>query len=129
MWMIPIEEVEAMLDDIAAELPQEFFKYLNGGIILLPEGRYHVKSTGNDLFVMGEYRVDGHLGRYIAIYYGSFSSVYGHLPPDELKEKLRHTLKHEFRHHLESLAGEKDLEIKDAMDIAKYMDSKGRHIP
>jgi hypothetical protein len=124
--MIPIDEMETMLDDIASELPQEFFKYLNGGIILLPEGKYHAKSTGNDLFVMGEYRIDGPLGRYIAIYYGSFSSVFGHLPPDQLKDELRHTLKHEFRHHLESLAGEKDLEVMDAMDIAKYMGSKAK---
>ena len=31
------EEVGTMLDEIAAELPQEFYKDLNGSIILLPE--------------------------------------------------------------------------------------------
>ncbi len=128
MMMIPIEDMETMLDDIAGELPQEFYKYLNGGIILLPEAKYHAKSTGNDLFVMGEYRIDGHLGRYIALYYGSFASVFGQLPPERIKEELRHTLKHEFRHHLESLAGEKDLEIQDAMDIAKYTDDKAGRV-
>jgi len=122
--MISIDETEIMLDEIATELPQVFYKNLNGGIILLPESKYHAKSTGNDLYIMGEYHIGGNLGRYIAIYYGSFSSVYGNLSPEALKEKLRHTLKHEFRHHLESLAGEKDLEIEDARDIAKYMNGK-----
>jgi len=38
-----------------------------------------------------------------------------------MKEKLKSTLKHEFRHHLESLAGAKDLEVIDAIHIADYM--------
>ena len=122
--MIPIDEMEIMLDEIATELPQVFYKNLNGGIILLPEAKYHEKSTGKDFYIMGEYHIGGNLGRYIAIYYGSFSSVYGNLSLEALKEKLRHTLKHEFRHHLESLAGEKGLEIEDARDIAKYMSGK-----
>ena len=29
-------------------------------------------------------------------------------------------LLHEFRHHLESLAGERDLEIEDAVELTQY---------
>lgn len=124
--MISIEEMETMLDEIAEELPDELYRDLNGGIILLPEMKLHDRDMGNDLYVLGEYHRNGNLGRYIAIYYGSFSQIYGSLPKDRLKEKLKGTLKHEFRHHLESLAGERDLEIKDAHDIARYMDKKGK---
>jgi hypothetical protein len=34
------------------------------------------------------------MGRYIAIYYGSFMHVYGGLSSKALKDKLDHTLKH-----------------------------------
>ncbi len=37
-----------------------------------------------------------------------------------MKRKIRHTVLHEFRHHLESLAGEKDLEIEDAVNLYRY---------
>ena len=122
--MISIEEMETILDEIAIELPSEFYKDLNGGIILLPEIKLHEKDKKNNLYVLGEYHRNGNLGRFIAIYYGSFSQVYGYLSKDQLKEQLKSTLKHEFRHHLESLAGERDLEIKDAQDIAEYVNKR-----
>lgn len=40
-------------------------------------------------------------------------------------EKLTHTLKHEFIHHLESMAGERGLEIKDAEYLADYFRQRG----
>jgi hypothetical protein len=118
--MITIEEMQNMLDDIATEFPAEFYKELNGGIILLPEAKRHVKSIGDDLFVLGEYNRGGSMGRYIIIYYGSFMRVYGHLPNDRIREKLRSTVRHEFRHHIESLAGTDDLERIDRKYIADY---------
>ena len=33
---------------------------------------------------------------------------------------------HEFRHHLESLAGERDLEIEDEIEISRYKYRKER---
>ena len=122
--MVTIEEVEAMLDEIATELPSDFYIDLNGGILLLPEAKFHEKSVNNDLYIMGEYYRNGNMGRYIVIYYGSFMNVYGNLSKEQLREKLSSTLKHEFRHHLESLGGEKDLEIVDAKSIKNYLDSK-----
>jgi len=120
--MISIEEMEAMLDEIAAEIPREFYRELNGGIILLPEEKPHPQSRNGDLYTLGEYHLDGGMGRFIAIYYGSFSRVYGDLPKGRLKAQLKKTLRHEFRHHLESLAGERDLEIEDEQNIAEYID-------
>jgi hypothetical protein len=124
--MITIEEMEEMLEKIAAGLPEDFFRELNGGIILLPESKLHQKSVGNDLFILGEYRRDVNLGKYIAIFYGSFMRVYGHLSLPEFMEKLESTVKHEFRHHLEYMAGEYGLEVEDARRIAEYQSRKNR---
>ncbi len=124
--MVSIDEMENMLDELAAELPAEFYKELNGGIILLPQAKPHPESRGGDLFVMGEYYSKGNLGRYIAIYYGSFTRVYWYLLKQQLMAQLRKTLRHEFRHHLESLAGERSLEIEDEQYIAQYLQRYGR---
>lgn len=119
--MITIDEMESMLDDLAAELPEEFYKELNGGIILLPQAKLHPENKGNDLYIMGEYYGKGSLGRYIAMYYGSFMRVYGYMSAQEIMPQLRKTLRHEFRHHLESLAGERGLEIEDEQYISRYL--------
>lgn len=121
--MISIEEMQLMLDDIAAEFPEAFFEELNGGILLLPEAKQHKKSKDNDLFILGEYHRSLEMGRYITIYYRSFVNVYGQLSREALKNKLKDTVKHEFRHHLESLAGANDLEIIDEQDIDHYLNS------
>lgn len=123
--MITIEEMEAMLDDIANDFPKELYNQLNGGIVLLPEEKPSPVSRRNDLYILGEYHVDRIMGRYIVIYYGSFLRLFGRLDHEALKAKLTHTLKHEFIHHLESLAGERGLEIKDARFIEKYLNRKG----
>ena len=124
--MISIEEMESMLDEIASEIPKELYRELNGGIILLPEAKLNPVSKRNDLYIMGEYHSGGSMGRYIAIYYGSFYHVYGHLGREALKGHLLHTLKHEFTHHVESLAGERGLEIKDAKYLTDYLRRESR---
>jgi len=121
--MISFEEVEAMLDEVVQEIPREFFEKLNGGIVLLPDAKQHHASAG-DLFILGEYHNDragyGGLGRYIAIYYGSFVRLYGYADAATQKAELRRVVIHEFTHHIESLAGERGLEHKDAQNLAKY---------
>lgn len=117
--MVTIAEMEKMLDDIASEFPKELFKELNGGIILLPQAKPN--PAGKNLYILGAYHSGGNLGRYISIYHGSFEKVYGYLSKEQLTRRLTHTLKHEFLHHLESLAGEKGLEVKDAEFLADYL--------
>jgi len=129
---ITFEEAGEMLDDIAEEIPEDFYRELNGGIFLSPDVKIHPESRGGginkkspeDLYILGEYHNDrkgmGGLGRYIAIYYGSFIKLYGNLSPDRQKEQLRRVLIHEFTHHLESLAGEKGLAVKDAQQMELY---------
>ena len=115
-----IDLVHIMLDEISEEIPTEFFKKLNEGIILLPKHKDHPESIpDNRLYILGEYR-RSITGRNIVIYYGSFERVYNGVSESKLREKLKDTLLHEFTHHIESLAGEKGLEIKDAEDMNIY---------
>lgn len=121
--MVSIDEVQDILDDLAEELPKEFYKELNGGILLLPESKQSPYARNDDLYILGEYQVGYSMGRLIKIYYGSFMKLFGYMDAEQLKVRLRHTLRHEFTHHLESLAGEKGLEIKDAEFLKGYLDS------
>ena len=46
--------------------------------------------------------------------------MYGYLDREDLKDKLRHVLFHEFTHHLEFLARNYDLEIEDEEFMEDY---------
>ena len=123
--MVDIEVFTAMADDIANGLPEEFFRQLNGGVLVLEYCKPHPESRPEaPLYIMGEYTHSRMMGRYISIYYGSFEKTYGYLSENALREKLRETIVHEFRHHLESLSGKRDLEIEDAHRLAEY---RARH--
>ncbi|MCK5759600.1 MAG: hypothetical protein KAH14_10945 [Clostridiales bacterium] len=124
--MISLEEMELLLEEITLDFPREIFVKLNGGIVLLPEAKRNEKIKEGNMFILGEYHSGGNMGRYIAIYYGSFRRVFGHLNEKLFKNQLIKTVKHEFTHHLESLAGERDLEIKDAEYIARYLNRRNK---
>jgi len=119
--MVTFNEAAAMLDEVADELPKAFFRDLNGGVYLLPETKLDSKSRRRQpLYILGEY-IDRHdIGKFINLYYGSFMKVYPHLTPKLLKQALKRVLIHEFTHHLESLAGERELEIKDEIEMERY---------
>lgn len=119
-----IDEVHQILNEISEEIPNDFFRKLNEGIILLPEYKLHPESKQNKkLYIMGEYS-RSITGRGITIYYDSFRKIYGGTSTSYLRERLRDTLIHEFIHHLESLGGERGLEVKDAEDLQNY---RNRH--
>ncbi len=119
-----IRQVGNILDMLAEELPQEFYRDLNGGILLVPECKQ--SPHGPDLMILGEYIVSGNMGRMIKIYYGSFERMFGHVSEARLTEELREVLRHEFTHHIESLAGERGLEIKDEQQIRDYLERHRR---
>ena len=122
--MFSIDDVNEMLDEIAAELPEEVFLDLNGGVSLLPETKLSSADPDGGLYTLGEYRRD-QLGRYIVLYYGSICAVHGNATRRELCSKLKKLLSHELTHHLESLAGERDLEIEDKRDLDNYLRRRG----
>lgn len=119
--MKPYTVVEKMLDKIIDDTPQELFRELSGGVILSESVKLHPKSLPyKPLYIMGEYHNDA-LGRCIVIYYGSFNVVHGWLNDDLFYEKLRHTFAHELRHHVEQLAGVKDLDRFDDERYNRYI--------
>ena len=118
--MITIEEMQVILDELAEEFPQEFYKELNGGILLLPDIKVSPEARNHDLYILGQYQYSHSMGRYIIIYFGSFSALYGYGSREKLKKELRKTLRHEFTHHLEHLVGEKDLEVEDQKELDRY---------
>ncbi|MGD9559892.1 MAG: hypothetical protein AB7V55_04710 [Oscillospiraceae bacterium] len=114
--VLSFDEAEQYLGEVADALPAEIFTGLNGGITLLPD---EVPSPhGAGLYTLGTYHYEPQgMGRYISIHYGSFVRVAGGRSLDDQKQSLREVLHHELTHHLESMAGVRDLEEKDARDI------------
>ena len=121
--MISIDEMSLLLDEIAEELPQEVFRELNGGVSLLQETKHSVSDPDGGLYTLGEYRRD-QMGRYIVLYYGSICAVHGYKTREELRSSLKKLLTHELTHHMESLAGARDLEIKDKRYLEDYFQRK-----
>lgn len=115
-----MDEVNAILSDLADEIPSDFFIELHGGILLIEPPKMHPDSqTGRPLYIMGEY-VRNNLGCQIKIYYGSFKKIYPTASINHLRDALKETLIHEFTHHLEHRAGLRGLEIKDAKMLSDY---------
>lgn len=124
--MVSMERAQELLEELVQEIPGEYYIELNGGVNLSPAVRMSPAAQNEDLYIMGQYHKSSHLGRIITIYYGSFAALYPASSEGFWKKKLRETLRHELTHHLESLAGEKDLEIEDARKIAGYLNRNKR---
>ena len=124
--MVSMERAQELLEELVQEIPGEYYIELNGGVNLSPAVRLSPAAQNHDLYIMGQYHKSSHLGRIITIYYGSFAALYPESSESLWKKKLRETLRHELTHHLESRAGEKDLEIEDARKIAGYLNRNKR---
>ena len=123
--MITFDEMGDWLDEIAERFPQEFYRELNGGILLLPEAMPDPEFPDGEMYFLGEYCHDG-MGRYINLYYGSFAALFADAGEEELYDELYTTLAHEFTHHMESLAGERGLEIRDELELERVREDFGQ---
>ncbi len=121
--MLTFDQVGDILDRLAERFPQEFFQELNGGISLLPEQKENPQAPG--LCVLGEYCHNHQMGRYINLYYGSFSALARRegWRDEQWEEELYATLAHELTHHIEGLAGERGLERKDAAYLKQFLEN------
>ena len=117
LYVVPRSEAAEYLDALADELPSGIAEKLNGGINLLPDER----RTGRDgLTTLGMYFVDAQMGRYIELYYGSFVKLFGNASKEKFQKELKRTMYHELTHHVESLAGDRSLELEDERFMADY---------
>ncbi len=120
--MVSIDEMRGLLDDLLNEIPYPIWVNLNGGIVLLPDVKLSLHSTEErPIYTMGEYHYSHGMGRSVRLYYGSIMAVYGHLSMDEMVKQLDKILKHELTHHLESMAGERELEREDLRVLSAFL--------
>ncbi len=124
--MISLEEYRSILEELTDELPEEFFRELSGGVIVSEETVIPDYARGNDLCTMGQYKVYSGI-RQVVMYKGSFDRIYPHAEAGEAKSILRGILRHEMRHHLESLGGIHDASSLEAEDARAKRDYLSRH--
>ena len=121
--MIGIEEYKRIVSELMDELPAEFYKDLNGGVVVSEATVIPDYARRNDIFVLGQYQIYGGI-RQIVMFKGSFDRMFPDADADEARRTLRGILRHEFRHHLESLGGvhnSTSLEAEDARKKQAYL--------
>ena len=121
--MLSTEEYGKIISELLDELPEEFFRELSGGVIVSEEQVIPDYAREDDLFTLGEYAVSSGI-RQVRLYKGSFDRIYPHADAAEAREILRRVLRHEFRHHLESLGGVRNstsLEAEDEREKQAYL--------
>ena len=121
--MSEFDEYRKIISDLQDELPEEFFRDLNGGVIVSEAMVIPDYARGNDLYTMGQYQVFSGI-RQIIMFKGSFDRVYPHADAEEARKILRGILRHEFRHHLEALGGihnSSSLEAQDEREKQAYL--------
>ena len=121
--MIDINRFSQIVNLQAEKLPEAIFRRLNLGIGVVEHAKQEQHSKSDrPLYILGEYRVHHAMGRGILLYFGSFAHTYPNMQDEAaLAELISQVLKHELTHHLESLAGAKDLEIADARFLMDYI--------
>ncbi len=113
--MITTEQYNTIITELLDELPEEFFRELSGGVIVSEASVIPDYAQGNDLYTMGQYQIYSGI-RQIVMFRGSFNRAHPNVDLFEAKELLRGILRHEFRHHLEFLAGIHDSSSLEAED-------------
>ena len=124
--MISIEEYKQIISELLDELPAEFFQKLNGGVIVSEALVIPDYARGNDLYTMGQYQVYSGV-RQIVMFKGSFDRSYPYADVTQAREILRGILRHEFRHHLESMGGIRNSSSLEAEDERKKQEYLSRH--
>ena len=118
--MVPsYETMGDWLEEISQKFPDAFFEELDGGIQLEEQALPDPEFPPGEMYIMGEYCHDM-LGLYIVLYYGSFAALLADEDEETWKDEIFATVAHEFTHHVEGLAGERGLEVKDEAFLEEY---------
>lgn len=124
--MIDIDSFYEMLNEVCEELPDDFFRDLHYGVQLSEEYKPSPYAENGDLVIMGEYN-RSRQGNKITIYYGSFVQTCSWMSEEQLRDRLREVVRHEFRHHMENLAGmygADSLEHEDRVEIRDMVQAR-----
>ena len=119
--VLTIDKVNDILDEMAEGFPEALFRELNGGVNLLEEALPDPQFPEGEMYILGEYCNDM-MGRHINLYYGSFAALAQQedWTEEDWEDELWETFAHEFTHHIEGLAGERGLELKDEAFLEEY---------
>ena len=121
--MITTEQYNSIISELLDELPDAFFRELSGDVIVSEALVIPDYAKGNDLYTLGQYQIYSGI-RQIVMFHGSFNSAHPNVGLFEAKDLLRGILRHEFRHHLEYLAGihnSSSLEAQDKREKLEYL--------
>ena len=125
--MISIERFNEIVEEELKLLPEYVFEELNGGVVVDEKVNLHPKRLADDLYIMGTYSTSPVMGKQIVIYYGSFTKTMPYADEATLRLKIRDTLRHEFRHHIEYLGGIHNASSLEAEDAQKKRAYLARH--
>ena len=125
------DDFERASHEAFEEIPEEYREGI-AGLRVLPEVHSHPSLP--DVFTMGECVTEAYPSSFdgpetvqsvIILYHGSFGRIAARDPEFEWMEQIWETLVHELQHHLESLAGEDDLEEVDYAMNEDFKRSQG----
>ena len=125
--MITLEEYKQIVEELLDELPEEFFRELSGGVTVSEATVTPDYAREGELYTLGQYQVSYGV-RQINMFKGSFDRTYPHADAEQARELLRGILRHEFRHHIESLGyihNSSSLEAEDERRKQAYLDRHG----
>ena len=111
--MVTYEDFTRILNEEVASLPDYVHEELNGGVLADPDRYLHPGRLADDLYILGTY----------SVYYGSFAVTLGNAGEQVYRTRIRETVRHEFLHHLETLAGlnkKGSLAEEDARRMQEY---------
>ena len=113
-----IDTFVAQLEHMMEAVPEPVLVGLNGGVSVSEEARRN-PGDPDGVYILGEYITDPYLGAMIVLYHGSFARLFHGRPTEVWERELWDTLRHELRHHVEGRAGVGDLDIEDALELAR----------
>lgn len=117
------DEFADIAEEEIALLPEYVTEELTGGVLVDENVCLHPGRVDDDLYILGTYSSGGLYGKQIILYYGSFMAVMKSSSDETIRMQIRETLRHEFRHHLETRAGlfwQGTLIEEDAENMRKY---------
>ena len=103
--MVDYNKFKKIVEEEMELLPKYVFDGLNGGVVVEMEAYPHPARLADDLYILGTYNTDAVLGHQIKLFYGSFMVYYFWMDEEQIRPKIRETLRHEFLHYLETKAG------------------------
>ncbi len=103
--MMTFDRFSDIVEEEIQLLPEYVFEELNGGVLTDRNAYLHPARLEDDLYILGTYSSGGYIGKQIILYYGSFEATMDLNDEQSVRKQIRDTLRHEFRHHMETRAG------------------------